>query len=384
MACTSCHMPERRYMVIDRRHDHGFRVPRPDLSVRTGVPNACSDCHQDKSASWAAEAIAAWFGPDRRGSHANTAAAFAASWSGAAEAQTLLSALAGSAATPAIIRGSALAELPAADLELIKRALADPDPLVRLGALERLEPVRAELRWMIAAPQLADPVRAVRIRAAELLAALPPARRPGANQQAFGRAAAEFIAAQQLNADRPEARTALGSFFLNQAEPLQAEAAYRAALGLDPAFAPAAINLSDLYRQLGRDRDGELVLRAALAKSPDNGALHHALGLTLVRDQRYQAAIEELREAVRLQPDDAHYRYVLAIGLNSIGRRDEAMAVLKGGLERHPNHGELLSAAINIARAQGDRAAALRYAEQLARLAPADARLADLIRELKR
>src|SRR5262249_43171447 len=39
--CISCHMPARTYMVIDPRHDHSFRIPRPDLSVRLGTPNAC-------------------------------------------------------------------------------------------------------------------------------------------------------------------------------------------------------------------------------------------------------------------------------------------------------------------------------------------------------
>src|SRR5262249_54072465 len=34
LACASCHMPERSYMVVDRRHDHSFRVPRPDLTVK--------------------------------------------------------------------------------------------------------------------------------------------------------------------------------------------------------------------------------------------------------------------------------------------------------------------------------------------------------------
>ena len=48
LACASCHMPARTYMVVDRRHDHSFRIPRPDLSVKLGTPNACNDCHADK------------------------------------------------------------------------------------------------------------------------------------------------------------------------------------------------------------------------------------------------------------------------------------------------------------------------------------------------
>src|SRR5207249_2777347 len=63
--CVACHMPSRLYMVIDRRHDHGFRVPRPDLSVALGTPNACSDCHTARPPSWAAEAIVKWYGPSR-------------------------------------------------------------------------------------------------------------------------------------------------------------------------------------------------------------------------------------------------------------------------------------------------------------------------------
>jgi hypothetical protein len=33
-------------------------VPRPDVSARLGVPNACSNCHTDKLAQWAADAPA--------------------------------------------------------------------------------------------------------------------------------------------------------------------------------------------------------------------------------------------------------------------------------------------------------------------------------------
>ena len=46
----------------------------------------------------------------------------------------------------------------------------------------------------------------------------------------------------------------------------EAEAEYKAALRLSPQFTPAAVNLADLYRQLGRDGDGESVLRAAIAR----------------------------------------------------------------------------------------------------------------------
>ena len=42
-------MPERVYMGVDWRRDHSFRVPRPDLFAQTDAPDACTDCHAERS-----------------------------------------------------------------------------------------------------------------------------------------------------------------------------------------------------------------------------------------------------------------------------------------------------------------------------------------------
>ena len=49
-SCVACHMRTETYMVVDPRHDHSLRAPRPDLTLSLGSPNACNDCHRDKSA----------------------------------------------------------------------------------------------------------------------------------------------------------------------------------------------------------------------------------------------------------------------------------------------------------------------------------------------
>src|SRR5208282_3968263 len=59
--CVECHMPTRTYMVVDQRRDHSIRIPRPDLSVRLGTPNACTRCHLNKSARWASDAVSKWY-----------------------------------------------------------------------------------------------------------------------------------------------------------------------------------------------------------------------------------------------------------------------------------------------------------------------------------
>src|SRR5438067_413932 len=46
-------MPQATYMEVDPRRDYSFRVPRPDLSVKLGTPNACTRCHlRDERLPW--------------------------------------------------------------------------------------------------------------------------------------------------------------------------------------------------------------------------------------------------------------------------------------------------------------------------------------------
>lgn len=44
--CIECHMPSKTFMGIDNRRDHGFTSPDPYLTLKLGIPNACSECHE--------------------------------------------------------------------------------------------------------------------------------------------------------------------------------------------------------------------------------------------------------------------------------------------------------------------------------------------------
>jgi len=386
-ACASCHMPTRTYMVIDERHDHSFRIPRPDLTVKLGTPNTCNGCHADKSPEWAAASIERWHGPNRKGFQ-TFAPALHAAWTGKADAARLLAQVAADRGTPAIARASALGELgsrltPSA-MPLVRSSLADPDPMVRIGALDVLEGVPLAQRWPLAAALLEDPVKGVRTRAAYVLAAVETARLPALERERFDRAAQEFVAAMTFNADRPESRSMLGSFYLRRGATAAAETELKAALRLARQYAPAAINLADLYRQLGRESEGEQVLREAIAASPQDAGVHHALGLTLVRLKRLDEALGELRRAADLAPEQARYAYVHAVALNSAGRGSQAIAVLKDSLAHHPDDRDTLLALISFARQEGDISSALTYAQQLARIAPTDPNITRLLQDLER
>jgi predicted CXXCH cytochrome family protein len=387
LGCASCHMPTRNYMVVDARHDHSFRIPRPDISVKSGTPNACNDCHADKSSEWSAAAIEHWHGPDRKGFQ-NYAAAFHSAWNDEAGAAKLLATVAADGNAPAIARASALSELGAhvspAILDLARAAIKDPDPMVRIGALDMLENAPPEQKWTITSPSLSDPVRSVRIRTVSILADVPPARLSENDRGHFDRAAEEFIAAQNFNADRPEARSTLGSYYARRGRNSDAEAEYKAALRLSPQFTGAAINLADLYRQTGREDDGENVLRAAINATPDDAGLHHALGLSLVRLKRLDDALIELRRAAELDRHNAGYAYIYGVALHSSGRQQEAIAYLREGLIEHPESRDIILAIVSFSREAGDTATALQYAERAIKIAPDDSTIRTLVEQLKR
>jgi Flp pilus assembly protein TadD len=387
LSCASCHMPTRTYMVVDTRHDHSFRIPRPDVSAKFGTPNACNDCHKDKSPQWSAAAVESWHGPTRKGFQ-NYTAAFLSAWNDRPDATRLLAVVATDRNAPAIARAGALSELGSrvspATPDLARAATTDSDPMVRIGALDMLQDLPLDQRWPIASPLLSDPIRGVRIRAVSILGDVPLTRLSEIDRGRFDRAAEEFIVAQKFNADRPEARTTLGAFYARRGRNGDAEAEYKAALRLSPPFAGASINLADLYRQTGREGDGERVLRTAIITAPGDGGLHHALGLSLVRLKRLDEALVELDRAADLDPDSARYAYIYGVALHSAGRQPEAIARLKKSLIAHPENREIIMAIIGFSREAGDAATALQYAERAARIAPDDPVVRDLVGALRR
>ena len=382
--CVSCHMPVKTYMEVDPRHDHAFRIPRPDESVRFGTSNTCNDCHADKDAAWASAAVERWYGPHRKGFQTWTKT-FDAARTGKPEAAALLVQLALSTDAPSIARATALeslAEFPSRDaVAAAQRALADPDPLVRLAALRTLRPYGAANIRPLAGRLLADPVLGVRIEAASLLADLPPERLSPQEGNRLARAIEDYVAAQRVNADRPEHRVNLGSLNLRQQRYAEAEAEFQAAARLDPAFTPASLGLAELYAQQSREGDGERVLRTALARTPDSAELHHALGLNLVRQRRTADALPELARAATIDPATARYTYVYAVALNSAGRSNEAITALEAAHARRPADREILLALATINRDAGHREAALRWAERLLTIDPSAQPLVEQLRQ---
>ena len=367
--CVSCHMPDRTYMVVDPRRDHGFRVPRPDLSVALGTPNACTGCHDDRDDAWAAAAVAGWSDAPPPPHFAPTIAAGRA---GDRAAAPDLAALAADPDRPAIVRATALEllrPLGQTGIAAARTTLSDPDPLVRATAVGGLEPLPLAARRSILEPLLADPVRAVRLEAARILAEAWGGDGGAAAGEALAAAAVEYLDAQTAVADMAPARLGLGVVRQRQGARAQAEAEYRAALALDPRFTPARFNLANLLNEEGRNPEAETVLRRGLEYAPDEPELHYSLGLLLAEEGRLNEAVESLAEAaVPTARARVHYNYGLALQL--AGRLDEAEAALRDARRRDDRDPDVVLALARLLMDRQRWSEASEFAAALVRLVP--------------
>jgi Flp pilus assembly protein TadD len=384
-SCIACHMPTRNYMVVHARHDHSIRIPRPDLSVSIGTPNACVDCHRKRSNEWASQAALKWWGAKRRDEkhfgeviHAGREVE-----AGAAEA---LARLAGDPAKPAIVRGTALAlfggENGAAPRDLLGKTVGDADSFVRRAAVAASEALPPEERVALLSPLLSDPVLTVRIEAARALATALKERMISSEGAVFEAALAEYEKVQRLNGDRVESHVNLGALYAEQGKPAAAEAEYQAAIQMLPSFGAAYVNLADLFRMQGRDIEGEKVLRQGAAASPRDPGVHHALGLALVRLKRLSEATAELKLAAELAPDSPRYAFAYGMALDAAGDRKRAIEVLKAASAVHSGSRDLLEALATTSAKAGDAALTDDALRRLEALAPGDPRTREFARQL--
>lgn len=272
--CVDCHMIERVYMGVDGRRDHSFRVPRPDLAG-TGSPNACTDCHTDRSPDWAAAELIARF-PDsaHRGPH------FATTFSAAQRepglhADALLE-IAEWTNGPGIVRATALelvgmvADLGAADR--VTALLADPDPMVRAAAAGPLRSLPAELRLDRLTSLLDDPLRSVREAAVKALADVHAI--PGtAVATSLEQARQEWSNALSLRADFPETHLQIGGAALQAREFHRALEAFERAVVLDQQLVDAWFMIVRLHAALGDTDAARRALARGLAANPGDPSL---------------------------------------------------------------------------------------------------------------
>jgi tetratricopeptide (TPR) repeat protein len=246
--------------------------------VLLGTPNACNDCHKDKSAEWAAAEVSRRF-PDSTHRQPTFASAFAAAWNDVDQkgtAEELLK-IAFDHGNAGIVRATALAMLePFASPDLAERSspvLRDPDPLVRSAALPLQQTASPLLRIERLLPLLQDPMRSVRIEAARSILDVPTPYFNEADRSAVQSAMREYQESLLAKADFPEAQFAIAGTALVQRNFSGAEQAFAEAVRMDPQLVHGWVMLARIRAAEGRPNAAEDALNAALAANPGNKEL---------------------------------------------------------------------------------------------------------------
>ena len=341
--CVECHMPENRYMLVDDRRDHRFGIPNPALSLKLGTPNACNQCHKGTTANWAANALDDWK-PTSQPPEAWALVNAAARLGDPTMTRPILSVAADESNQP-IIKATLLQQLAVfpsrVGAEAAEKYLAHPEPLIRAAAVRSLDSAPTQIRWQQLSPLITDPVKSVRMEVAISLSNMLteiPLEKIGE----FRELIVEYRGSLAQSIDMPAAQASLGNLELNLGNPTAAENAYEKALTIEPLYIPALLNLADLYRATNNEAKASPLLLRALEFAPDSGATNFSYGLSLVRQQKYQAALPYLKAATEQQDSQVRYAYVYAVALDSVALTDKALVFLEKANEKWPNQYDLL------------------------------------------
>ena len=316
--CVDCHMAGANFMGVDFRRDHSFRVPRPDLSIRNGTPNACNQCHKDKSNEWSVKAIEKWYG--HKLEHENTVMfnAFADARKGDYNAvPVLIKEVLGNDSINDIYKATAIAYLGrfASDdaSKAIKKALKNPSPIIRQTAvLNYNSPKRAEFIKNLA-PLLSDTIRAVRSAVLAQVSIYPNLKFDPRYDKEYQKALAEYKAQMEYSADFPSSMYNLANMSIKEGDDSTAIKYLKESLRIDNMFYPSSITLSILLSRNGQGQEAKKVLEEAVAKTPGMFEGYYYLGLIYAEEKDNAKAAEFLKKALEIQPYNDRVAYNLGL-----------------------------------------------------------------------
>lgn len=435
--CVECHMPATTYMDVDPRRDHSLRIPRPDLSIKLGTPNACVACHiadsklpkeqhpqspspnrpaeyadwlrdaaQGKTAvkaeldrlnHWADAAAEKWYGPKRK-KEPHFAETLLAAREMRPEAKSKLIDLLGNKSQPAIARATAAMELGvfvdpqpgySADvMRALREALQDKSPEVRAAAIDSLQNGPPDELQKLLLPLLSDESRMVRYRAAQGLSAFGQNDFLGADYRKFKEVSQDFLTASEINNDRAGLHLMLGGFAERQGAPESAQREYQLALDLEPTIFGPRSNLAALWDQSAEEMVRQLNTNRSSDPSQPMDQVEKIARENIQRSYQIAARLRQqeldlLERDVRRLPENAELQRRVGLLRHLFGWHKEAeSALLKATLlePRNPALLEYLAIYYSDTGRPGD---ALPLARRLLELKPKHPRYEMLLVDLR-
>lgn len=352
--CVNCHMPETTYMGVDDRRDHSFVIPRPQLSEQFGVPNACTQCHQEQNNQWAMSALKTWNGEQPEVSAALRS--YMLQHSGELLGQKAHYQLITSPSLDVMKRATLVRMLAwrsdPLDAAWFSQIIASKEPLIRLAAAQVANLLPPEQRYTRVKILLGDRYKAIRIAAAQsLLDVYANVKDAGVFKQAFE----EYQTFADVNSWRAEGRLNKGNGEMRMQALDDAVSSFIKTIEIEPYFDAGYINLADLYRARQQPQKVAEVLQKGLNNLPDSASLNYSYGLYLVRQKSYQNALTYIEKASKAYPQNMQYLYTRALLLDNLQQSKAAIKLLMANRDMLKEHTQLKELALYIAQKLNDR-----------------------------
>jgi tetratricopeptide (TPR) repeat protein len=381
--CKNCHMPGKFYMGNDFRHDHSFRVPRPDLSVKYGTPNACSNCHKDKSEKVLAQAIISWYGPKRKYHFADDLIPGSRLDS---ESEKHLTKLIDNKFVPKIIKATATFYLGSiqtqTSLNTILARLASKEAQIRYRALRSLASFPAENWIEPVGPLLSDKVRAVRIAAADLYITIPREQVASQYEKAFSSAQIELEKSLRFQTDFSTGNVMLADYYLKLKDYPNAEKFYLRGLKKDSDMNYAWLNLSAVYNSQGKNKKALQALESALKNDTKNERIYYNMALLYNEMNNIPSAEKAFATAVELKSSNPRVYYNYGLLLNQNHKAKQAEMILLKGIQLNPSDSELYYALTFVYIQSNDKTKTMQTGLKLKQLDPNNPNYQELFKNL--
>ena len=338
--CVNCHMPTNRYMGVDDRRDHSFKIPHPELSQHNDTPNACTKCHDDKSNQWASDNLEKLHGKPKALSSSKQFL-IALNRGQAINLEDHLSIIADKN-LDVISRASAIQMLAyttqTLTVRVLKPYLTHKEHLIRLSAASAALLLPPEDKVSFLVPLLSDKYKAIRVAAA---LSLLSGEVSAIDQVAFVSAFKELQRSNDINSWRAEGRMNQGINALQRRDVSTAEKAFKATIAIEPYFESGYINLADLYRSLQQPAQVSSVLLKGMKNLPKSGAIKYSYGLHHVRQKSLAKAISSFESAMSLSPNNSQYAYTYILAMDGEGKSMQALVTLKSLILNYPDKEQL-------------------------------------------
>jgi tetratricopeptide (TPR) repeat protein len=220
----------------------------------------------------------------------------------------------------------------------------DAEALIRRTAIDSLSLADDKKMAELIGPLLYDPVKAVRMEAAQKLAGNPSRHLSSDQQKVFQTALGEFEQSMAYSADFAFGRYNLANLYGALDRPEEAVRHYQAAIRIDGLFYPAKVNLAMLHNQRGENVEAETLLRDVVEAHPKLYDAAYSLGLLLAEMNQYAEGAVFLKKAAEGLPERSRIQYNLGLLLQQLKRDFEAEAALRKALKLEPDNMDYLYA----------------------------------------